>query len=127
MHLGNDGFVGGATVEVASSSGKRKRLRRPLQNLLPLEFREVGVRKKFQHDRRQILFKGRGGVPSSQEKLEDEKSFTFFKNKRTHFKGTLIEGGRFNTYLSFLNFKFQFPLPLPSLYDFFYLRVGRAI
>ena len=42
MHLGNDGFVGGAAIEVASSSDKRKRLKRPLQNLLPVEFREVG-------------------------------------------------------------------------------------
>ena len=42
MYLGNEGFVGGAIVEVALSSGKRKRLIRPLQNLPPLEFREDG-------------------------------------------------------------------------------------
>nr|XP_058943012.1 uncharacterized protein LOC131771253 [Pocillopora verrucosa] len=42
LHPGNDGFVRGTTVEVASSSGKRKRLRRPLQKLFPLEVREVG-------------------------------------------------------------------------------------
>ena len=64
-------------------------------------------------------------MPLSQEKLEDEKSISFFKNKRTHFNGTLIEGERFNTYLSFLNFKFQFPFPLPPLYDFF-IHVWRA-
>ena len=29
----------------------------------------------------------------SQEKLEDEKSISFFKSKRTPFKGKLIEGG----------------------------------
>ena len=42
MHPGNNGFIRGATVEVASNSSKRKRLRRPLQKLLPLEVREVG-------------------------------------------------------------------------------------
>ena len=42
LHPGNDGFVRRTTVEVASSSGKRKRLRRPLQKLFPLEVREVG-------------------------------------------------------------------------------------
>ena len=42
LRPGNDGFVRGTTVEVASSSGKRKRLRRPLQKLFPLEVREVG-------------------------------------------------------------------------------------
>ena len=31
LHPGNDGFARGATVKVASSSGRRKRLRRPLQ------------------------------------------------------------------------------------------------
>ena len=39
VHPGNDGFVRGATVEVASSNGKRKRPRRPL---FPQEDREVG-------------------------------------------------------------------------------------
>ena len=43
VHPGSDGFVRGATVEVASSTGKRRRLRRPLQKLFPLEVREVGV------------------------------------------------------------------------------------
>ena len=40
---GNDGLVRGATIEVASSNGKRKRLRRPLQKLFPLEVRETSV------------------------------------------------------------------------------------
>ena len=40
---GNDGLVRGVTIEVASSNGKRKRLRRPLQKLFPLEVRETGV------------------------------------------------------------------------------------
>ena len=31
LHPGNDGFARGATVKVASCSGKRKRLRRPLR------------------------------------------------------------------------------------------------
>ena len=42
VHPGNDGFVRGATVEVASSTGERKLLKRPLQKLFPLEVREVG-------------------------------------------------------------------------------------
>ena len=32
-----------STIEVASSNGKRKRLRRPLQKLFPLEVRETSV------------------------------------------------------------------------------------
>ena len=40
---GNDGLVRGATIEVASSNGKRKRLRRPLQKLFPLGVRETSV------------------------------------------------------------------------------------
>ena len=79
----------------------------------------MGIRNKFQQNRRQTLFKGGGEVPLSQEKIEDEKSISFFKTKRTNFEGTLIEGGRFNTYLSFFNFNFQFPFPLPPLDDFF--------
>ena len=40
---GNDGLVRGATIEVASSNGRRKRLRRALQKLFPLEVRETSV------------------------------------------------------------------------------------
>ena len=40
IHPGNDGLVRGATVEVASRTGKRK-LRRPVQKLFPLEVREA--------------------------------------------------------------------------------------
>ena len=40
---GNDGLVRGATIEVASSNGKRKRLRRPLQKPFPLKVRKTGV------------------------------------------------------------------------------------
>ena len=39
----NDSLVRGATIEVASSNGKRKRLRRPLQKLFPLEDSETSV------------------------------------------------------------------------------------
>ena len=37
VHPGNDGLVRRATIEVASDNGKRRRLRRPLQKLFPLE------------------------------------------------------------------------------------------
>jgi len=40
---GNDDLVRGATIEVASINGKRKRLRRPLQKLFLLEVRETSV------------------------------------------------------------------------------------
>lgn len=40
IHPGNGGLVRGATVEVASRTGKRK-LRRPVQRLFPLEVREA--------------------------------------------------------------------------------------
>ena len=43
VYPGNDGLVRGATIEVASSNGKRKRLKRPLQKLFPLEVRETSV------------------------------------------------------------------------------------
>ena len=43
VHPGNDVLVRGATIEVASSSGKQKCLRRPLQKLFPLEVRETSV------------------------------------------------------------------------------------
>ena len=57
-----------ATVEVASSSGKRKRLRRPLQNLPPLEFQKVGYTEQvparpeantFQRQRRNAAITGK--------------------------------------------------------------------
>ena len=44
VYPGNDGLVRGATIEVvASNNGTRKRLRRPLQKLFPLEVRETSV------------------------------------------------------------------------------------
>ena len=43
VYPGNDGLIRGATIEVASSNGKRKRLRRPLQKLFPLQVRETSV------------------------------------------------------------------------------------
>ena len=86
LHPGNDGFVRRTTVEVASSSGKRKRLRRPLQKLFPLEVREVG---------------GTGQVPARPEKLEDEKSISLFKNRRTNFLRKTDRGGRCRKFLSF--------------------------
>ena len=46
LHPGNDGFVHGATVEVASETGKCKRLRRPVQKLFPLEVGEASVTEK---------------------------------------------------------------------------------
>ena len=97
VHPGNDGFVRGATVEVASSTGERKLLRRPLQKLFPLEVREVGGRPEANTLQRE---ESRGGVPLSQGRLEDEKSISFLKNKRTPFKGKLIGRGR----LSFVFF-----------------------
>ena len=97
VHPGNDGFVRGATVEVASSTGERKLLRRPSQKLFPLEVREVGGKPEANTWQRE---ESRGGVPLSQERLEDEKSISFLKNKRTPFKGKLIERGR----LSFVFF-----------------------
>lgn len=39
----SDGFVRGVTLEDASSNGKRKRLRRPLQKLFHLDIRDTGV------------------------------------------------------------------------------------
>ena len=43
VYPGNDGLIRGATIEVASNHGTRKRLRRPLQKLFPLEVRETSV------------------------------------------------------------------------------------
>lgn len=40
VHPGNGGLVRVATIEVASSKGKRRRVRRPLQKLFPLEVRD---------------------------------------------------------------------------------------
>ena len=40
---GKDGLVRGATIEVASSNSKRKRLWRPLQQLFSFEVRETSV------------------------------------------------------------------------------------
>ena len=62
VHPGNDGFVRGATVEVASSTGERKLLRRPLQILFPLEVREVRGRPEANTLQRE---ESRGGVPLS--------------------------------------------------------------
>ena len=43
VYPGNDGLVRGATIEVASNNGTRKRLMRPLQKLFPSEVRENSV------------------------------------------------------------------------------------
>ena len=43
VHPGSDGLVRGATIEVASSNGKRNRVRRPLQKLFPFKVRETSV------------------------------------------------------------------------------------
>ena len=51
VHPGNDGLVRGATIEVASDNGKRRRLRRPLQKLFPLEVRETRVADVEEHAR----------------------------------------------------------------------------
>ena len=61
-------------------------------------------------------------MPLSQEKLEDEKSISFFKKERTPFKGKLIEGGgdvenlfRFSNYSVTI---FLFLSPLSILFAF---------
>ena len=101
MHPGNDG----ATVEVALSSGKRKCPTRP-QKLFPLGVREVvGTEQVPARRPGTNTFKGGGVIPPSQGKLEEENSISFFKNKRTPFKGKLIEGERCRKSLSFGNFK----------------------
>ena len=51
VHPGNDGLVRGATIELASENAKRKRLRRPLQKLFPLEVRETRVADVEEHAR----------------------------------------------------------------------------
>ncbi|KAK2559393.1 hypothetical protein P5673_018014 [Acropora cervicornis] len=51
VHPGNDGLIGGATIEVASDNGKRRRLRRPIQKLFPLEVRETRVADVEEHAR----------------------------------------------------------------------------
>ena len=101
VHPGNDG----ATVEVALSSGKRKCPTRPLQKLFPLGVREVVGTEQVPARPGANTFKSGGVVPPSQGKLEEENSISFFKNKRTPFKGKLIEGERCRKSLSFGNFK----------------------
>ena len=101
VHPGNDG----ATVEVALSSGKRKCPTRPLQKLFPLGVREVVGTEQVPARPGANTFKSGGVVPPSQGKLEEENSISFFKNKRTPFKGKLIEGKRCRKSLSFGNFK----------------------
>ena len=101
VHPGNDG----ATVEVALSSGKRQCPTRPLQKLFPLGVREVVGTEQVPARPGANTFKSGGVVPPSQGKLEEENSISFFKNKRTPFKGKLIEGERCRKSLSFGNFK----------------------
>ena len=101
VHPGNDG----ATVEVALSSGKRKCPTRPLQKLFPLGVREVVGTEQVPARPGANTFKGGGVIPPSQGKLEEENSISFFRNKRTPFKGKLIEGERCRKSLSFGNFK----------------------
>ena len=101
MHPGNDG----ATVEVALSSGKRKCPTGPLQKLFPLGVREVVGTEQVPARPGANTFKSGGVVPPSQGKLEEENSISFFKNKRTPFKGKLIEGEGCRKSLSFGNFK----------------------
>jgi len=43
VYPGNDGLIRGVTIEVVSSSGKRKCLRSPLQKLFLLEVHETSV------------------------------------------------------------------------------------
>ena len=66
---GNDGLVRGATIEVASSNGKRKRLRRPLQKLFPLEVRELVLQmEKSLRGLLPALQRDQGGKPPLTEK-----------------------------------------------------------
>ena len=58
-------------------------------------------------------FKGGGVVPPSQGKLEEETSISFFKNKRTPFKGKDVEN-LFRLEIS----SSSFSLPLPHLFSF---------
>jgi len=43
VYPGNDGLVRGATIEIVSNNGTRRRLRRPQKKLFPLEVRETSV------------------------------------------------------------------------------------
>ena len=65
----------------------------------------------------------------SQEKLEDEKSISFFKDKRTPFKGKLIEGGGGNVenLYRFSKFLVTIFLFLSPLRVFLYSRAARVI
>ena len=84
VHPGDDGLVRGATIEVASDNGKRRRLRRPLQKLFPLEVRETRVADVEEHarpiactpqrQRRQVAIEGemrRRQVDQCLEELKD--------------------------------------------------------
>ena len=51
VHPGNDGFVRGATIDVASDNGKRRCLRRRLQKLFPLGVHETRVADVEEHAR----------------------------------------------------------------------------
>ena len=87
------------------------------------------MRNKFQQDCRQTLCNGTGGVLLSQEKLEDEKSISFFKDKRTPFKGKLIEGGGgdVENLFRFSKFLVRIFLFLSPLRTFLYSRAARVI
>ena len=83
--------------KVHGAVAKETFCKKPLQKLFPLE---VGGTE-------QVPARPEANIWQrlSQEKLEEEKSISFFKNKRTPFKGRPIEGGKCRNSLSFLNLK----------------------
>ena len=66
-------------------------------------------------------------MPLSQEKLEDEKSISFFKNKRTPFKGIDRGGEMYKISFVFLTIQLQFFSSSLPLVFFLHSRAVRVI